>query len=377
MNIRVRFLALVIAGVLASTLAPALTVQAQRAFSHGAVVALQDTPHLWIADEQGILHWAGDTRALANKHVRWDSRTEVTLAQLQQFERGDPWLTAGFIKAGDPIYLVKWETDWSKPRLLQVQSIGDLELFGISDSNYGRLVLARSAWETRHGLSAAGLRRDTLPAVIAQAIPTTAAAPADQGHLGSFPPKPHAHITFTLPAGWRRNLVAGWDWNLNGQVLVTAPYATVPRTAAHGPETSEDLAPFYDTVPGKIAIVPWITALPREGYEDHALPDILRKHLELDRSYWHWTHLALDRSTELTVAEIVATTQELTVAGVPALSVDYRARESNGSGSERRLIVLRRGNVFWILEIAGYTRDAFRRYQDDLNTIIGSIEFHY
>ena len=40
--------------------------------------ALQGTPHLWIADEQGTLHWGGDTRALAGKHVNWGDRTEVS-----------------------------------------------------------------------------------------------------------------------------------------------------------------------------------------------------------------------------------------------------------------------------------------------------------
>ena len=124
MNIRARFLALAVIGVLISTLVPALMVQAQGVFAHGAVVALQGTPHLWIADQQGILHWAGDTRALSGRHVRWDSRIEVALAQLQGLNRGDPWLSAGLLKDGDPIYLVKWETEWPQPRLFHIQSSG-------------------------------------------------------------------------------------------------------------------------------------------------------------------------------------------------------------------------------------------------------------
>ena len=44
----------------------AVPVQAQGVFSHGTVIALQGTPHLWIAGDQGVLHWAGDTRALAD-----------------------------------------------------------------------------------------------------------------------------------------------------------------------------------------------------------------------------------------------------------------------------------------------------------------------
>ena len=157
MNIRIRFIALVVTGVLIGALVPALTVQAQSAFPPGAVVALQGTPHLWIADEQGVLHWAGDTRALAGKHVLWSNRTEVTLAQLQGLNRGDPWLSAGLLKDGDPIYLVKWETEWAQPTLLHIQSIADVELFGINGSNYGNFVLNVATWEQRFGLSTAGL----------------------------------------------------------------------------------------------------------------------------------------------------------------------------------------------------------------------------
>ena len=177
MNIRIRFIVLVVIGVLISTLAPALTLQAQGVFAHGAVVALQGTPHLWIADEQGVLHWAGDTRALAGKHVRWDNRIEVTLAQLQGLHRGDPWLSAGLLKDGDPIYLVKWETDWPQPRLLHIQSIADVELFVINGSNYGNFVLDVATWEQRFGISAAGLQRATLPAATTPPPPATTPVP--------------------------------------------------------------------------------------------------------------------------------------------------------------------------------------------------------
>ena len=198
MNIRVRFIALVIIGVLISTLAPALIVQAQGVFAHGAVVALQGTPHLWIADQQGILHWAGDTRALAGRHVRWDSRIEVTLAQLQGLNRGDPWLSAGLLKDGDPIYLVKWETEWSAPQLFHIQSIGDVELFGINSSNYGNFVLDRATWEQRFGISAAGLQRSTLPAATAPPAPTATPVPT----------------VISEPGAHRVDQYSGFNWGL-------------------------------------------------------------------------------------------------------------------------------------------------------------------
>ena len=150
---------------------------AQQSFGHGAVVALQGTPHLWIADEHGALHWGGDTRALAGKHVNWGDRTEVSLAQLRTLPVGDPWLSAGLLKDGDPIYLVKWESDWAQPQLLHIQSIADVELFGINGSNYGNFVIEKSEWERRYGMSAAGLQRGVLAAAAPVPAPQPAATP--------------------------------------------------------------------------------------------------------------------------------------------------------------------------------------------------------
>ena len=177
MNIRTWFVVFVVAGVLISRAAAAPAVQAQGTFAHGTVVALRGTPHLWIADSQGVLHWAGDTRVLAGKYVRWgrESRVEVTLDQLWRLTRGDPWLSAGLLKDGDPIYLVKWENDWSEPRLYHIQSIGDVELFGINGGNYGRFVLDRPTWEARFSRSVAGLRRSTL--AVATTPPTAPMLP--------------------------------------------------------------------------------------------------------------------------------------------------------------------------------------------------------
>ena len=52
---------------------------AQQVFVPGTVVALEGTPHLWIAEDQGVLHWGGDTRALSGRHINWHARTEVSL----------------------------------------------------------------------------------------------------------------------------------------------------------------------------------------------------------------------------------------------------------------------------------------------------------
>ena len=168
-----RFLALIV-GVL--LIGSGGSAQGQGAFAHGTVVALQGTPHLWFADEHGVLHWGGDTRALAGHHIAWSNRVEVSLDSLRTLPVGDPWLTAGLLKDGDPIYLVKWESNWEQPQLLHIQSIKDVEIFGINGSNYGKFVLEKNEWERRFGISAAGLQRGTLAAATAS-VPTTVTAP--------------------------------------------------------------------------------------------------------------------------------------------------------------------------------------------------------
>jgi hypothetical protein len=167
-----------LAGASALTLfaVPALAgPSAQLTANPMSVVALIGTVHLWIADEQGILHWGGDTRGLVGRNINWSDRREVTLDQLRAFRRGDPWLSAGLLKIGDPIYQVKWETNQDRPTLLHIQSIADVEIFGIDASNYGRFVLDQVAWEQRYGMSVASLTRGVLqPAV----PPTATPAPA-------------------------------------------------------------------------------------------------------------------------------------------------------------------------------------------------------
>ena len=171
-NATLRFLGLVVAVFLIGGGAP---VQAQGAFAHGAVVALQGTPHLWIADDRGILHWGGDTRALSGKHVNWNDRRDVSLAELQTYPIGDPWLSAGLLKDGDPIYQVKWESAWPLPKLLHIQSIKDVELFGINGSNYGNFVIDKAAWEQRYGIDAASLERQPLASAVPPGVTLTLA----------------------------------------------------------------------------------------------------------------------------------------------------------------------------------------------------------
>lgn len=163
--------------LLATSLAADAAPLEQAVLPHGALIGLTGTPHLWIADSSGVLHWAGDTRALAGQTVDWGSRRDVSLTQLRALRRGTPWLSAGLLKDGDPIYFVKWETSDAAPQLLHIQSIADVELFGIDGNNYGQFVFDRAAWEQRFGIIAATLRRG----VLASAVSTTPVAVAPTG----------------------------------------------------------------------------------------------------------------------------------------------------------------------------------------------------
>jgi hypothetical protein len=177
-----RLLPLVLTAAVALAVAvSALTAGAapatQQTLPPGTVITLSGTPHLWIADEQGVLHWGGDTRALANRNINWADQRPVNLQQLLSFQRGDPWLSAGLLKLGEPIYLVKWETNQTAPTLLHIQSIADVETFGINANNYGTFVMDRAAWEQRFGFNVDTLQRGELqPATQPAATPTTAAA---------------------------------------------------------------------------------------------------------------------------------------------------------------------------------------------------------
>jgi hypothetical protein len=146
------------------------------AVTPGTVLSLARTPHLWVADEQSVVHWAGDTRALAGQTVNWSRQCTVAEATLRGLTQGDPWLSAGLLKLGDPIYLVKWEESEPVPRLLHISSIADVELFGINERNYGSLVYERAAWEALFSFNADLLARGTLDR--AASAPVAAAPPS-------------------------------------------------------------------------------------------------------------------------------------------------------------------------------------------------------
>jgi hypothetical protein len=151
-------LALLAAVLFPSSFLNVAPASAQCSYTPGTPVQLTGTPHLFIVDDNGILHWGGDTRALAGRTINWGSQCAVGLAELMRTPRGDPWLSAGLPKVGEPIFLAKWEDTDPAPTLLHIQSIADVELFGINEGNYGNFVLDQPAWEQRFGFQADALQ---------------------------------------------------------------------------------------------------------------------------------------------------------------------------------------------------------------------------
>jgi hypothetical protein len=183
-----RLAAIAVAVALLLSTVPAARVAAQGALaSPGSIVALEGTLHLWIADDEGVLHWGGDTRGLAGKRVEWGTLRFVSLAQLRSYRIGDPWLSSGLVKIGDPIYLSKWETYQRTPVFQHVQSLADVALFGINAGNYGRFVLEQAAWEQQFGVSAATIQRIPLEPAVKSA---GAAPPATTGAQATATTRP-------------------------------------------------------------------------------------------------------------------------------------------------------------------------------------------
>jgi hypothetical protein len=157
---------------------PAQALTQQQSFPTGTVVGLQGTPHLWIAGDDGTLHWAGDTRALAARTVFWNTRVDLPIDRLRTYRTGDPYLSTGLLKIGEPIYLPKWEVGQATPTLFHIQSIPDVEIFGINADNYGRFVLDRDAWQARYGFNPDTLPRGELPPAVGPGPgPTATPAP--------------------------------------------------------------------------------------------------------------------------------------------------------------------------------------------------------
>lgn len=206
-------------------------------FPPGAVVALQGTVHLWIADQNGVLHWGGDTRALQGQFIDWNTRIEVSLDTLKTLQIGDPYLSAGLLKDGIPIYLVKWETTDTVPRLLHIQCIHDVEVFGINANNYGNFVLDRNQWEARFGIPVSTLQTGELPTTdptCSGGTATTSPTPSSRHPVIPMSPSALASLDNTLRAHGltQASINAARPTTLavgnSGPILQAVPLASTP-----------------------------------------------------------------------------------------------------------------------------------------------------
>jgi hypothetical protein len=110
---------------------------------------------------------------LAGASSNWNDRRPVNLAQLRSFRIGDPWLSAGLLKVGDPIYLVKWEVVRNGRRCCtsSYRRRADLRHHR---TNYGDFVLDQASWEQRFGIGVSSLTKGELASsCAATATPAT------------------------------------------------------------------------------------------------------------------------------------------------------------------------------------------------------------
>jgi hypothetical protein len=146
----------------------------------GQLLRLDGTDHLWVVDSQGAAHLAAGPDALAGKPVDWAGVRVETVDGLAALPKGAPYLTADLVKIGDAIYVPRFAADGTTPTLLRVQSPADLALLGVTDANYGQLVLDPAAWQQRYGVDP---RR--LPADEFRLFPAPVVVPAPESSVDS------------------------------------------------------------------------------------------------------------------------------------------------------------------------------------------------
>jgi hypothetical protein len=196
----------------------------QTAVTPGMVLSLRGTPHLWVAAENFTLHWVGDPQALQGRLVDWDSRVEVVPEQLAALPLGEPWLSAGMVELERAVYVPTAQGAAPEPVLLRVQSIADLQLFGVNAQNYGALVLTPLQWEQRYPFRLDRLTRGNLPVAVSGGVPLPTATPMPPAPpLPPAPPinRPGASTQAPIP----RELAAQVDDSWRVSVLSVTPDA--------------------------------------------------------------------------------------------------------------------------------------------------------
>lgn len=134
----------------------------ERPGSPATVVQLTGTPHLWLTDDRGVLHWGGDTRSLAGRSIDWPRRQTMTLAEITALPTNEPLLSNGIVDFEGALYLVKWETEETAPRLLHIRNLADARGFGVTPENLAALMIDPGVLEGRLGRPLSSLERGVL-----------------------------------------------------------------------------------------------------------------------------------------------------------------------------------------------------------------------
>src|SRR5262245_20120641 len=99
-------LSLALAGALVTAAVPPVLAEGGPPAAHsGEVLALENTPHIFVRDAAGVVHLAADPASLAQHQVNWLGSKDVSLADLRQLAPGEPWLSMALVKLGDFVYL--------------------------------------------------------------------------------------------------------------------------------------------------------------------------------------------------------------------------------------------------------------------------------
>lgn len=142
-----------------ATISPA---HAATLFAPGTVVVIRGTPHLFVSDADGRLHWAADPRAIEGRAVTPARFVVASLEEVMASPRGEPWVTLPILVDGTQIAVASATGEDTAPTLRIVGSVAELEAIGVDRENYGRLAVDRARWERLVGTDSSTLERSPL-----------------------------------------------------------------------------------------------------------------------------------------------------------------------------------------------------------------------
>lgn len=226
---------------------------------------IRGTPHTWLADEHGTLHWVGDSIALAR--AIYTSR-EYTLEdpldpalrrslgapmalgyeQMLGAPRGEPLLSTAFVEVAGAVYYPRWETFDADPVLLRLASPDDLSVFGVTPASRDRLVLSASAWEQRYGRALDELERDDLRGPAPATAPPVPCLPVVE-EIAAQPAGAVARLSNPCGAALRVRLSAVLFDREGGRPLATTGSAAFDTAPGDTYEATLSIAPARRTRP--------------------------------------------------------------------------------------------------------------------------------